>query len=149
MEQESEFKKIILIGRSTAGKTSLCQAIRGEELNYYKTQTVHIENSNMIDTPGEYIERTYLKGCLVVSAADAEVIVLVQDPTKDELIFPPTYGAMFNKPCIGIITKIDIAEEKQIEHAHKYLEIAGAQKILKISNKTKEGIKEFLDLIKK
>ena len=30
-------KKIILIGRVAAGKTTLTQALRGEEIHYFKT----------------------------------------------------------------------------------------------------------------
>ena len=52
-------RRIILIGRSTAGKTTLCQRINHEELQYHKTQTVQIVNQSMIDTPGEYLERRY------------------------------------------------------------------------------------------
>ena len=46
-------KRIILIGRSAAGKTTLCQRINNEELKYHKTQTVQVINQCMIDTPGE------------------------------------------------------------------------------------------------
>ena len=56
-KHEERKKRIILIGRSTAGKTTLCQRINNEELRYYKTQTVQVINQNMIDTPGEYLER--------------------------------------------------------------------------------------------
>ena len=45
---EEKKKKNILIGRSTAGKTTLCQRINNEELHYYKTQTVQVINKNMI-----------------------------------------------------------------------------------------------------
>ena len=43
---------VILIGKSTAGKTTLCQRINHEELKYHKTQTVQIINKNMIDVSG-------------------------------------------------------------------------------------------------
>ena len=33
-------KRIILIGRSAAGKTTLCQRINNEELKYHKTQSM-------------------------------------------------------------------------------------------------------------
>ena len=71
---ETKPKRIILIGRSMAGKTTLCQYIRHEDLKYHKTQTVQVINGNMIDTPGEYLERTYLRGALTVTAVDADVI---------------------------------------------------------------------------
>ena len=41
-------RRIILIGRSTAGKTTLCQRINHEELQYHKTQTVQIVNQSMM-----------------------------------------------------------------------------------------------------
>ena len=34
-------KKIILIGRSGAGRTTLTQALKGEEIKYHKTQYVN------------------------------------------------------------------------------------------------------------
>lgn len=45
-------KRAILIGRSMAGKTTLCQFLYHEELKYHKTQTVQLINDSMIDTPG-------------------------------------------------------------------------------------------------
>lgn len=46
-------KKVFLMGRSEAGKTSLTQALKGEELHYHKTQytnsmkirSIHRENT--------------------------------------------------------------------------------------------------------
>ena len=48
-------KKIFLMGRSEAGKTSLTQALKGEELHYHKTQYTN-SNDDTIDSPGEYAE---------------------------------------------------------------------------------------------
>ena len=63
--------RIILMGRSAAGKTTLCQCISHEQIRYHKTQTVSIVNQSMIDTPGEYLERRGFRGALMVTAADA------------------------------------------------------------------------------
>ena len=82
-KHEERKKRIILIGRSTAGKTTLCQRINNEELRYYKTQTVQVINQNMIDTPGEYLERRGFRGALVVTSADADIILMVQDATEE------------------------------------------------------------------
>lgn len=46
-------KKLFLMGRSEAGKTSLTQALKGEELHYEKTQYT-ITADDTIDSPGEY-----------------------------------------------------------------------------------------------
>ena len=43
-------KKLVLIGRSEAGKTTLTQALRGEKIHYHKTQ--YVNNFDVIvDTP--------------------------------------------------------------------------------------------------
>lgn len=44
-------KRIMLIGPSQCGKTSLTQCWRGETLHYQKTQTI-IWSPAAIDTPG-------------------------------------------------------------------------------------------------
>ena len=48
-------KKLFLMGRSEAGKTSLTQALKGEDLHYEKTQYVNT-SADTIDSPGEYAE---------------------------------------------------------------------------------------------
>ena len=51
---EEKMKRVILIGRSMAGKTTLCQYISRQDLKYNKTQTVEVVNGTIIATPGEY-----------------------------------------------------------------------------------------------
>lgn len=137
-------KRVILIGKSTAGKTTLCQCINHEELKYHKTQTVQIINKNMIDTPGEYLERTGFRGALVVTSTEADIILLVQDATEGGTMFPPMFNSMFAKPCVGIVTKADIASEEQVERAKKYLRIAGAGTLYVTSAVTGEGVDELV-----
>ena len=48
-------KKLLLIGRSGCGKTTLTQALRGEKVHYQKTQGMVFEDF-LIDSPGEYAE---------------------------------------------------------------------------------------------
>ena len=95
-------RRIILIGRSTAGKTTLCQRINHEELQYHKTQTVQIVNQSMIDTPGEYLERRYFRGALMVTAADADTIVLVQDAKRRGACSRPPTAACLQSPAWGL-----------------------------------------------
>lgn len=140
-------KRIILIGRSAAGKTTLCQRINNEELKYHKTQTVQIVNQNMIDTPGEYLERRYFRGALMVTATDADVIVLVQDATEGGSMFPPAYNSMFAKPTVGVVTKQDLATPKQLEHAQKHLKAAGAGEIFIVSSVTGDGVEALVKYI--
>lgn len=144
---ETKPKRIILIGRSMAGKTTLCQYIRHEDLKYHKTQTVQVINGNMIDTSGEYLERTYLRGALTVTAVDADVIVLVQQANEGGTMFPPGYSSTFAKPCIGVVTKSDLADDKQIEDAKKYLVAAGAKKVFVTSSYEGTGFEALLEYL--
>lgn len=138
-------KRIILIGRSAAGKTTLCQAMNHEELKYHKTQTVQIINQTMIDTPGEYLERRYFRGALMVTATDADIIVLVQDATENGSMFPPAYTSQFAaKPSVGVVTKGDLATETQVETAKKYLIMAGARELFTVSSMTGDGVEELV-----
>lgn len=69
-------KKIILIGRVAAGKTTLTQALRGEEIHYFKTQYVNYLDT-IIDTPGEYTELRQTSGALALYSYEADVVGLV------------------------------------------------------------------------
>ena len=133
-KHEERKKRIILIGRSTAGKTTLCQRINNEELRYYKTQTVQVINQNMIDTPGEYLERRGFRGALVVTSADADIILMVQDATEG--------GTM---SCVGVVTKADLASEEQIERAKQYLKDAGAGELYVTSAVTGDGVNKLVE----
>ena len=140
-------KRVILIGRSTAGKTTMCQYISQEELQYHKTQTVQVINEMLIDTPGEYLESRRFRGSLTTTAADADIIVLVQDATENGSMFWPAYSSMFAKPAIGVVTKSDMATEKQIDMAKKYLTMAGAQKLFVTSSVAGPGFDAFLEYL--
>ena len=140
-------KRIILIGRSAAGKTTLCQRINQEDLIYHKTQTVQVINQTMIDTPGEYLERRYFRGALMVTATDADVIVFVQDATEDGTMFPPAYNSQFAKPAVGVVTKSDIATPEQVERAKKYLRMAGADRMFVTSSVSGEGVDDLLKFL--
>lgn len=48
-------KRLMLIGPSQCGKTSLTQVLRGETLRYQKTQAI-VWTPAAIDTPGEYLK---------------------------------------------------------------------------------------------
>jgi ethanolamine utilization protein EutP len=138
-------KIIILIGRSTAGKTTFCQHINQEDLIYHKTQTIQIVNDTIIDTPGEYLERARMRGALTVASADADIIFLVQDATENGTMFPPAYAGSFAKPSIGLVTKDDLATREQVAEAIRFLEMAGAERIFVISSTKGTGFHELFD----
>lgn len=140
-------KKVIFIGKTGSGKTTLCQKIHNMELKYKKTQSVEIYDES-IDTPGEYIEnRSYYKA-LIVTAVDADKIALVYDCTSEESYLAPGFSSMFAKETIGIITKIGLAtEEAQIIRAEEELRKAGVGKIFKIDTIEEIGIDELINYL--
>ena len=135
-------KTIMLVGKTGAGKTTFCQAIYGQELKYHKTQAVQVVNST-IDTPGEFVENRALYRALIVTAADADLMVLLQDCTDEQCLFAPGFAGMFGKPAIGLVTKTDLAENEQaIRNAEEKLALAGCQRIFHVSSKENAGISD-------
>ena len=104
--REARMKKIILIGRSGAGKTTLTQALKGEEIKYHKTQYVnHFES--IIDTPGEYAQTHELGYALALYSYEADVVGLLLSAEEPFSLYPPNITCMVNREVVGIITHVD------------------------------------------
>ncbi|NLL62705.1 MAG: EutP/PduV family microcompartment system protein [Ruminococcaceae bacterium] len=140
-------KSIIFVGTVGCGKTTLSQAMLGEEIRYQKTQSVLVRGQRILDTPGEFLERLDKRGALMTTSVDADVIVLACSAIEGRNMFPPGYSGGFAKECIGVVTKVDLADEDQIKYAEEILRLAGAQRIFRTSGITGEGVKEFLDYL--
>ena len=139
-------KKLMLLGRVAAGKTTLTQALRGEEIKYYKTQYVNYLDT-VIDTPGEYTERRETSGALALYAYEADVVGLVLSANEPYSIFSPCLTSMVNRETIGIITGID-KPDANVERVARWLRLAGCKKIFPVSSYTGEGIAELAAFLK-
>ena len=136
-------KKIILIGKTGSGKTTLIQKLEARELIYQKTQTIEF-SLHFIDTPGEYLENRQYYSALIVTSADADLIGLVEDCTTEEVWMPPAFASTFAKEVIGIVSKTDLARDPgQIQAARTRLNQAGAVRIFEISAVLGDGIEEL------
>jgi ethanolamine utilization protein EutP len=135
-------KKLILIGRVAAGKTTLTQALMGEEIRYYKTQSIHYMDA-VIDTPGEYTELRQTSGALALYAYEADVVGLVLSANEPYSIFSPCITSMVNRPVVGIITGIDKPDARP-DLVDSWLQLAGCERIFRVSSYTGEGIDEIL-----
>lgn len=135
-------KKLILMGRSESGKTTLKQALRGEKVHYDKTQYVHYHDV-LIDTPGEYAQTKHLGYALALYAYEADVVGLLVAATESYTLFPPNITCMVNREVIGIITKIH-EPKANLAMAKLWLQNAGCRKIFLVDSVTGEGVEEIL-----
>ena len=139
-------KKIIFMGKSKSGKTTLCQKLHDLSVQYRKTQAIE-QYTKAIDTPGEYLENRHYYSALIVSAADAKVIAVVADPLENENYIPPAFAMTFSRPVIGIITKIALASSKQIKRAENALKNGGITKIFKIDSIENIGLEPLFSYL--
>ena len=126
-------KKIVLIGRSEAGKTTLTQALKGEKIEYHKTQ--YVNNFDVIiDTPGEYIQTKGLGHALALYTFEADVVGLLLSATEPYSVYPPCITPICNREAVGIVTKIDV-EGANPKQAERWLRLAGCKKIFFVNSK--------------
>lgn len=139
-------RKIMFIGRSEAGKTTLTQAMKGETISYHKTQYVNHFDA-IIDTPGEYLQTKNLISALACFTCEADVIGLLLDATEPFSLYAPNLTPVCNREVVGVVTKIDhwAAEPEQAAH---WLCLAGCKKIFYTSAYTGEGIADILSYLK-
>lgn len=138
----------MLIGKVSCGKTTLCQRLFNEEIEHKKTQTVQVLGGTAIDTPGEYMEHRAFYKALIVTSVEVDMVLFLHSADDDQFVFSPRMTSMFNKPAIGIITKVDLCrDETQLENVKNALKFAGAIKIFEISSYTGQGIEELRDFL--
>lgn len=137
-------KKLLLIGRSGCGKTTLTQALRGEKVHYLKTQGMVFDDF-LIDSPGEYIENHDLGSALALYSYEADVVALLIAADDDYSLFPPCITCLVNREVIGIVTKIDKASPHRAE---RWLRLSGCKKVFFVNSHTGEGVNEVLEHLK-
>lgn len=138
-------KKLFLMGRSEAGKTSLTQALKGEELHYVKTQYTNTQGDT-IDSPGEYAESKRFSVGLACFSFEADVVAIVQSADEPFNLFSDSLRAFILRPLIGIITKVD-SPYANIPMVRQWLLNAGCERIFLVNNVTREGIDELMEYL--
>ena len=139
-------KKIVLMGRSECGKTTLTQALKGEKIHYHKTQYIN-HFDVVIDTPGEYAQTHHLGYALALYSYEADVVGLLLAANEPYSLFPPNITCMVNRDVIGIVTKIDAPDAKP-ERAARWLRLSGCRRIFYVNSRTNEGVGEILEYLR-
>ncbi len=138
-------KKLILMGRSESGKTTLTQVLRGEEISYDKTQYIKFENC-LIDTPGEYAQTHHLGRALALYSYEADMVGLLISATEPYSLFPPCVTCMVNREVIGIVTKAE-EEGANPDRAENWLRLSGCRKVFRIDSVTGFGVNELISYL--
>ncbi|MEE0943900.1 MAG: EutP/PduV family microcompartment system protein [Clostridia bacterium] len=138
-------KKLILMGRSESGKTTLTQVLRGEEISYDKTQYIKFENC-LIDTPGEYAQTHHLGRALALYSYEADMVGLLISATEPYSLFPPCVTCMVNREVIGIVTKSE-EEGANPDRAENWLRLSGCKKVFRIDSVTGYGVNELISYL--
>ena len=141
----TNMKKIIFMGRSGCGKTTLTQVIRNQTPSYHKTQYVNYHDA-VIDTPGEYAENRQLASALSLYSYEADVVGLLLSATEPYSLYGPNVTSQANREVIGIVTQTD-RQDADANRAERWLRLAGCKTVFRLSACTGEGIKSLLDYL--
>ena len=131
------------MGKSGAGKTTLSQALRGEKVQYQKTQYINYGDF-LIDTPGEYAENHELGAALALYAYEADVVGLLIAADDQFSLFPPNITCLVNREVIGIVTK---KNKGNPDRAERWLRLSGCKTVFHVDSVTGDGVDQILEHI--
>lgn len=138
-------KRIIFMGKSGAGKTTLTQKIKDKPVKYHKTQYINFHDI-IIDTPGEYAENANLAAALALYSYEADVVGLLISAKDSYSLFPPNITCLVNREVIGIVTHID-EEGATPERAERWLRLSGCEKVFLLDAKSGNGVEKLTDYL--
>ena len=138
-------KRIMLMGETGVGKSTLIQALMGGEIITRRPMAVEYRGQ-FINTPGEFLENRRFYPALITTAADCHILALLQDATRTNSLFPPGFAAIFNRKVLGVITKVDVAGA-EVKRAERFLRSAGAKDIIGLSVKSGAGLEALREML--
>jgi len=131
--------RIMFIGPSGAGKTTLSYALSGGGGKASKTQMIGFAG-DFIDTPGEYLEIPRFYKALFVTAQQADIVIMVIPADKCGVYLPDGIAQSFPRPVVGVVNKIDLVGAN-LSWAEAVLEKVGVKKpYYAVSARTGEGL---------
>lgn len=129
---------IMLIGETGSGKSNLIRALSDGRIIPRKLMAVDYCGP-FINTPGEFLENRRFYPALITSAAECDIVLMLQDATRGSSLFPPHFAIMFNRTVQGVVTNAD-ADTANAERAERFLRNAGVREILRVGFKTGMGL---------
>lgn len=144
--EELDMRRLVLVGRSECGKTTLKQVLRGEKITYEKTQYVS-QYDVLIDMPGEYAENLDLAHAIAIYTSESDVVGICISATEPYSLYPPNVTPYANRDIVGIVTKID-HWAADVDQAVRWLELTGCKTIFCVSAYTGEGVDDIVEFLK-
>ena len=139
-------KRVMVIGPTSSGKTTLINSLNDYDGPLRKTQDI-IYGKNTIDVPGSYIENTWMYKHIIATAQDASHVLILIDQSRCINVYSPGFAKSFRCPVIGVITKIDLIPENEEWCIHQLKQIGVSEPYYKISVPSGVGmvaLKEYL-----
>ena len=165
--------RVLLIGRSGCGKTSLIYRIHGKadapdsqegvsqegvsqadlsrevinnsQSGFHKVNKTQaaVYHPGFIDVPGEYLEVRSLYRALIMLTCESSAIALLQAANDPQSLYPSGLARTFDKPVIGIVTKTDLNPADPVR-ATEILREAGAKEVFYTSALNNEGMDDLI-----
>ncbi|MDR7240453.1 ethanolamine utilization protein EutP [Neobacillus drentensis] len=132
-------KRIMVIGPTNCGKSTLVNALNDEMRPIRKTQNL-IYGKHTIDVPGSYIENTWMYKYVISAMQDASHVLILVDQSKAGAVYSPGFAKVFRCPVIGVITKVDVRPENEGFCIKQLQSIGAADPYFKISVQEAIGI---------
>lgn len=105
-------KRIMVIGPTNCGKTTLVNILNNYDGPLRKTQNI-IYGENTMDVPGSYIENPWMYKHLIAAAQDASMVLLLIDQSRSDDVYSPGFAKSFRCPVIGVIMKTDLQPQNE------------------------------------
>lgn len=132
-------KRVMVIGPTNCGKTTLVNLLNETTGTARKTQDIIYKNNTM-DVPGSYIENAWMYKHLIAASQDASHILLLVDQSKSADIYSPGFAKVFRCPVIGVINKVDLKTENEEFCIRQLKRIGVMEPYFKISSLYGTGI---------
>lgn len=137
-------KRVMVIGPTGSGKTSLANALNGEssDSRVRKTQNI-IYKDKTIDVPGAYLESSWMYKHLIAAAQDASHVLIIVDQSRCDDVYSPGLAKVFRSPVIGVITKTDLKPENENTAVSLLKRLGIDEPYFRISIPENKGIEEL------
>lgn len=139
-------KRIMIVGPTQSGKSTLANVLNDSSRPLKKTQDI-IYGKNTIDTPSSYLENPSMYKYLIATAQTASHLLILVDQSKLIEVYPPAFAKSFNCPVLGVITKIDLAQEFADLSIQQLKRIGVNEPYFRISLKDNNGVEALKQYI--